>query len=132
MALFTGISFSIWFVDALYLLEQFDPLRLAVGRLGRDHHVFLRHLSLAGFLPSRHASGLCPYARIRGPWGDSQTIFCRHMTTTVRAARKLRRGGEVGTQQGDLHRLFSSACKFARPAWISETANNWGASLAGC
>jgi cytochrome c oxidase accessory protein FixG len=56
---------------------------------------------LAGFMREQACTWLCPYARIQGVMGDSQTILPAYDIKRGEPRGKLRRGAEAATPQGD-------------------------------
>lgn len=101
IALLTGISFSIWFVDAFDYWKQLINLQLpVVGWVVLIMFFFGTYL-LAGLLREQTCFWLCPYARIQGVMSDAQTIMPTYDYTRGEPRGKLRRGGEVVAQQGD-------------------------------
>ncbi|HET7834068.1 MAG TPA: cytochrome c oxidase accessory protein CcoG [Gallionella sp.] len=103
LALLTGISFSIWFVDAYDYWYQLVHFQLPV--VGRVVLVmfFLGTYLLAGFLREQACWWLCPYARIQGVMSDTQTILPTYDIRRGEPRGKLHRGAQVGknTAQGD-------------------------------
>ncbi|OGS80699.1 MAG: cytochrome c oxidase accessory protein CcoG [Gallionellales bacterium GWA2_59_43] len=101
IALLTGISFSIWFVDAFdywNMLLHFQLSMIGWVVLGM---FFAGTYILAGLLREQTCFWLCPYARIQGTMTDAQTILPTYDFTRGEPRGKLRRGGEVVAQQGD-------------------------------
>jgi cytochrome c oxidase accessory protein FixG len=101
LALLTGISFSIWFVDAF---EYWNNLvHLDLPRVGWIVLAlfFVGTYVLAGFMREQACIWLCPYARIQGVMSDSQTILPAYDVKRGEPRGKLRRGGEAIAQQGD-------------------------------
>lgn len=100
-ALLTGISFSIWFVDAFDYWN--DLVHLNLGTVGWV--VLAMFLAgtylLAGFLREQACFWLCPYARIQGVMTDAQTILPTYDYNRGEPRGKLRRGAEKVAQQGD-------------------------------
>ncbi len=100
-ALLTGISFSIWFVDAFQYWNNLVHLNLPkVGWVALTMF-FVGTYILAGFLREQACIWLCPYARIQGVMGDSQTILPTYDVKRGEPRGKLRKGGEHSTPQGD-------------------------------
>lgn len=101
IALLTGISFSIWFVDAFVYWDKL--LHLQLGVIGWVVLVmfFFGTYILAGLLREQTCFWLCPYARIQGVMTDAQTIMPTYDYTRGEPRGKLRRGGEVVAPQGD-------------------------------
>lgn len=101
ISLLTGISFSIWFVDAFDYWNRLLHLQLPlVGWVVLIMFFFGTYL-LAGFLREQVCFWLCPYARIQGVMSDNQTILPTYDYTRGEPRGKLRRGGEVVAPQGD-------------------------------
>lgn len=101
IAILTGISFSIWFVDAFDYWKQLVHLQLPlVGWVVLIMFFFGTYI-LAGLLREQTCFWLCPYARIQGVMSDAQTIMPTYDHTRGEPRGKLRRGGEVVAQQGD-------------------------------
>ncbi|HLP97912.1 MAG TPA: cytochrome c oxidase accessory protein CcoG [Sideroxyarcus sp.] len=101
LALLTGISFSIWFVDAYGYWNNLIHFNLPlVGWVTLVMFFFGTYL-LAGFLREQTCFWLCPYARIQGVMGDSQTILPTYDYNRGEPRGKIRRGGEAVAQQGD-------------------------------
>lgn len=101
IALFTGISFSIWFVDAFDYWGKLLHLQLPlVGWVVLVMFFFGTYL-LAGFLREQTCFWLCPYARIQGVMTDNQSILPTYDFNRGEPRGKIRRGGEAVAQQGD-------------------------------
>ncbi|BCK86552.1 hypothetical protein MIZ01_0315 [Sideroxyarcus emersonii] len=101
IALLTGISFSIWFVDAFDYWNNLVHLNLPkVGWVVLAMFFFGTYI-LAGFLREQACIWLCPYARIQGVMTDAQTILPTYDAKRGEPRGKLRRGGEAVAQQGD-------------------------------
>ncbi|HET7832580.1 MAG TPA: cytochrome c oxidase accessory protein CcoG [Gallionella sp.] len=102
IALLTGISFSVWFVDAHEYWYSLVHLQLpAVGRVVLIMF-FLGTYILAGFLREQACFWLCPYARIQGVMTDAQTILPTYDVKRGEPRGKLHRGAEVTARtQGD-------------------------------
>lgn len=101
IALLTGISFSIWFVDAFDYWKDLLHFNLPmVGWVVLTMFFFGTYL-LAGLLREQTCLWLCPYARIQGTMTDAQTVLPAYDATRGEPRGKLRRGGEVVAQQGD-------------------------------
>lgn len=101
LALLTGISFSVWFVDAF---EYWDKLvHFDLPLVGRVVLIlfFLGTYILAGLLREQACFWLCPYARIQGVMSDSQTILPTYDVKRGEPRGKLRRGAATGAVQGD-------------------------------
>ena len=101
LALLTGISFSVWFVDAHDYWNNLIHLNLPkVGWVVLTMFFFGTYI-LAGFLREQACFWLCPYARIQGVMSDSQTIMPAYDVKRGEPRGKLRRGGESVAPQGD-------------------------------
>lgn len=101
VALITGISFSVWFVDAYDYWNSLIHLNLPrVGWVVLTMF-FLGTYILAGFLREQACIWLCPYARIQGVMGDSQTILPTYDVKRGEPRGKMRRGADAGAPQGD-------------------------------
>ncbi|MDP2143379.1 MAG: cytochrome c oxidase accessory protein CcoG [Gallionella sp.] len=101
IALFTGISFSIWFVDAFEYWNSLIHFQLSMIGWVVLAMFFVGTYLLAGLLREQTCFWLCPYARIQGTMSDSQTILPTYDYTRGEPRGKLRRGAEVVAQQGD-------------------------------
>ena len=75
ISLLTGISFSIWFVDAYDYWNRLVHFNLPVVGWVTLAMFFLGTYILAGFLREQTCFWLCPYARIQGVMTDTQTIL---------------------------------------------------------
>ncbi|GAB1231855.1 cytochrome c oxidase accessory protein CcoG [Ferrigenium sp. UT5] len=101
IAVLTGISFSIWFVDAFDYWNQLLHLQLPLVGWVVLLMFFLGTYILAGFMREQVCFWLCPYARIQGVMTDTQTILPTYDYTRGEPRGKIRRGGEVVAPQGD-------------------------------
>lgn len=101
LALLTGISFSIWFVDAFDYWNKLLHLQLPVVGWVTLTMFFFGTYILAGFLREQTCLWLCPYARIQGVMTDSQTILPTYDYTRGEPRGKIRKGGEAVAPQGD-------------------------------
>lgn len=101
IALFTGISFSIWFTDALAYWNNLIHFDLPKVGWVVITMFFLGTYILAGFLREQACFWLCPYARIQGVMSDTQTILPAYDVKRGEPRGKLRRGGETVAPQGD-------------------------------
>ncbi len=102
IAALTGISFSIWFVDAhdywLNLLALNLPM---VGWVTLTMFIAGTYI-LAGLLREQTCFWLCPYARIQAVMSDSQTIMPTYDVNRGEPRGKLLKGAQAGTQgKGD-------------------------------
>ncbi len=101
IALLTGISFSIWFVDAFEYWNNLIHFKLApVGWVVIIMFFFGTYI-LAGYMREQACFWLCPYARIQGVMSDAQTILPTYDVKRGEPRGKLRKGGESGPPQGD-------------------------------
>jgi len=101
ISLLTGISFSIWFVDAHEYWNNLIHFQLPlVGQIVLVMFLLGTYL-LAGFLREQTCFWLCPYARIQAVMNDSQTILPTYDFGRGEPRGKIRRGGEAVAQQGD-------------------------------
>ena len=101
LSLLTGISFSIWFVDAFQYWH--DLINFELGTVGWVVIVmfFFGTYILAGFLREQTCFWLCPYARIQGVMSDNQTILPTYDYNRGEPRGKIRKNGEAVAQQGD-------------------------------
>ena len=103
IALLTGISFSIWFVDAFWYWGQLVRLELPpVGWVTLTVFFFGTYV-MAGLLREQVCMWLCPYARIQGVMTDSQTILPTYDYKRGEPRGKLHRkeGSEGDVAQGN-------------------------------
>ena len=101
IALLTGISFSIWFVDAYVYWNNLVHLRLPLVGWVTLMAFFFGTYILAGLMREQVCMWMCPYARIQGVMTDAQTILPAYDFTRGEPRGKLRRGSEVVAQKGD-------------------------------
>lgn len=103
MSLLTGISFSIWFVDAFDYWSMLLRFELPVVGWITLTMFLLGTYILAGFLREQTCFWLCPYARIQGVMTDTQTILPTYDVPRGEPRGKLK-GGAASTsadRQGD-------------------------------
>lgn len=100
ISIFTGISFSIWFVDAHVYWTNLIHLQLPLIGWVVILMFALGTYLLAGFLREQTCFWLCPYARIQGVMTDTQTLLPTYDLHRGEPRGKLRRG-ETSAQQGD-------------------------------
>lgn len=101
LSLLTGISFSIWFVDAHAYWGKLLHLQLPpVGWITLAAFFFGTYL-LAGFLREQACFWMCPYARIQGVMSDANTLLPTYDIRRGEPRGKLRRDGEAAAPQGD-------------------------------
>lgn len=95
IAALTGISFSIWFVDAFQYWN--DLLHFKLGLIATV--TLLMFIGgtyvLAGFMREQTCMWLCPYARIQAVMGDAQTILPTYDESRGEPRGKIRRGAPV-------------------------------------
>jgi len=101
IALLTGISFSIWFVDAFGYWNDLVHFNLPKVGWVVLTMFFVGSYILAGFMREQACIWLCPYARIQGVMSDSQTILPTYDIKRGEPRGKLRKGGETNAAQGD-------------------------------
>ena len=103
IALFTGISFSIWFVDAFDYWNKLVHFQLPLIGWVVLTMFFLGTYILAGLLREQTCFWLCPYARIQGVMTDYQTILPAYDFKRGEPRGKLHRKAEVAgsAAQGD-------------------------------
>ncbi len=100
-ALVTGISFSVWFVDAFEYWNDLIHFRLPTVGWVVIAMFFVGTYILAGLLREQACFWLCPYARIQGVMTDAQTILPTYDHNRGEPRGKLRRGAEASARQGD-------------------------------
>lgn len=102
VAILTGVSFSIWFVDAFEYWNNLLHFNLPpVGWTVLIAFILGTYL-LAGFLREQACMWLCPYARIQAVMTDSQTILPTYDVNRGEPRGKIRRGAEAAdSKQGD-------------------------------
>ena len=104
IAALTGISFSIWFVDAYDYWHKLITLNLPKVGWVTLTMFFAGTYILAGLLREQACFWLCPYARIQGVMTDSQTIMPTYDVKRGEPRGKVHRVGETASnvkQQGD-------------------------------
>lgn len=95
IAIFTGISFTIWFEDAFVYWHDLLSFNLTMLELTTLIAFTLGTYFLAGFLREQTCFWLCPYARIQAVMADSQTIFPTYDEKRGEPRGKIRRGAEA-------------------------------------
>ncbi len=98
LSLLTGISFSIWFMDAFEYWQALFSLQLPLVGWVTLLSFFLGTYLLAGVLREQTCMWLCPYARIQGVMTDNQTILPTYDYTRGEPRGKLSR---KNPDQGD-------------------------------
>ena len=101
IALFTGISFSIWFVDAFWYWGNLIHLELPLVGWVTLLTFFSGAYIMAGLLREQVCMWMCPYSRIQGVMTDAQTILPTYDFNRGEPRGKLRRKAEEGAAQGD-------------------------------
>ncbi len=98
----TGISFSIWFVDAFDYWHNLLAFRLPmVGWVTLSLFMAGTYI-LAGFMREQTCFWLCPYARIQAVMTDSRTIMPTYDAKRGEPRGKLQRGAQAGAHgKGD-------------------------------
>lgn len=101
IAVLTGISFTIWFVDAFAYWR--DLLTFNLSLLEWVVLIFFTVVTyyFAGFMREQVCMWLCPYARIQGVMCDSQTILPAYDEKRGEPRGKLRKGAGGAAQGGD-------------------------------
>ncbi len=101
ISIVTGISFSIWFVDAFDYWEKLLQFNLPpVGWITLALFIVGTYV-LAGLLREQTCFWLCPYARIQGVMSDSQTILPTYDDRRGEPRGKMRGHGQASSGQGD-------------------------------
>lgn len=101
ISLLTGISFSVWFVDAFEYWHKLLTFSLPVIGWVTLTAFILGTYILAGFLREQTCFWLCPYARIQAVMTDTQTILPTYDEKRGEPRGKLRKGDEGGPRLGD-------------------------------
>lgn len=101
VSLLTGVSFSIWFVDAYQYWSTLLRLELPLVGWVTLALFLLGTYILAGFLREQTCFWLCPYARIQGVMTDVQTILPAYDLKRGEPRGKLRGGAPAPDRQGD-------------------------------
>lgn len=102
IAILTGISFTIWFVDAFVYWHDLVTFNLSMLEWVVLIAFTLGTYILAGFMREQVCMWLCPYARIQAVMADSQTILPAYDEKRGEPRGKLRRGAAFdSTTQGD-------------------------------
>jgi len=100
IAIFTGISFTIWFVDAHSYWDELIHWRLSTIEKATLFAFTMGTYVLAGFLREQTCLWLCPYARIQAVMADSQTILPAYDLQRGEPRGKLQKG-KVAEKLGD-------------------------------
>lgn len=101
ISIFTGISVTVWFVDAFQYWHDLVHFNLSLIEWSVLIAFTLGTYSLAGFLREQTCLWLCPYARIQAVMADSQTILPAYDEKRGEPRGKLRHAGKPVEQQGD-------------------------------
>jgi len=101
IAIFTGISFTIWFEDAYQYWHDLLSFNLSMLEWSVLFAFTAGTYVLAGFLREQTCMWLCPYARIQAVMADSQTILPAYDMTRGEPRGKIRHHGAVVEKQGD-------------------------------
>lgn len=102
IAIFTGISFTAWFVDAHQYWHDLLSFNLSLMEWATLTAFTLGTYFLAGFMREQVCMWLCPYARIQAVMADSQTILPTYDVKRGEPRGRLRRGVEMDSSaQGD-------------------------------
>lgn len=101
ISIITGVSFSIWFVDAFDYWNKLLHFSLPpVGWITLALFVGGTYV-LAGLLREQTCFWLCPYARIQGVMSDAQTILPTYDDRRGEPRGKLRGSSQAASPQGD-------------------------------
>lgn len=92
IAIFTGISFTIWFEDAFQYWHDLLNFKLSMLEWTVLIAFTLGTYLLAGFLREQTCLWLCPYARIQAVMADSQTILPTYDEQRGEPRGRIRRG----------------------------------------
>ncbi len=100
VSLLTGISATVWFVDAYQYWHDLTHFSLSLLETVTLVTFTLGTYALAGFMREQVCLWLCPYARIQAVMADPQTILPAYDMKRGEPRGKIRRGvvAETGTQ----------------------------------
>lgn len=106
IAIFTGISFTVWFVDTRQYWHDLLSFNLSLMEWSTLIAFTSGTYFLAGFMREQVCMWLCPYARIQAVMVDSQTILPTYDVKRGEPRGKLRRDMENmelihNAEQGD-------------------------------
>lgn len=101
IAIFTGISFTIWFEDAYTYWRDLLSFNLSLLEWSVLIAFTLGTYILAGFMREQTCLWLCPYARIQGVMADTQTILPTYDEKRGEPRGKFRQGAAVAEKRGD-------------------------------
>jgi len=99
VAIFTGISFTVWFEDAYQYWDDLLSFNLSLMEWSVLIAFTFGTYILAGFLREQTCMWLCPYARIQAVMADSQTILPTYDEARGEPRGRLQRN--VGSEQAD-------------------------------
>lgn len=95
IAVLTGISFTIWFVDAYQYWHDLTHLHLGIISTVTLVMFIIGTYVLAGFMREQTCMWLCPYARIQAVMSDAQTILPTYDVSRGEPRGKIRRCAPV-------------------------------------
>lgn len=103
IAVFTGISFTVWFEDAYQYWHDLLNFNLSLMEWAVLIAFTLGTYILAGFLREQTCMWLCPYARIQAVMADSQTILPAYDEARGEPRGRMQRhgGGQNDAAKGD-------------------------------
>lgn len=101
LSLFTAISFSIWFVDAFDYWSKLVHLQLPKAGWVTLALIISGTYLYAGLMREQMCQWMCPYARFQSVMADTQTIMPSYDVGRGEPRGKLRKAGEIISQQGD-------------------------------
>lgn len=102
IAIFTGISFTVWFVDAFQYWHDLLSFNLSLIEWSVLIAFTFGTYFLAGFMREQTCLWLCPYARIQAVMADSQTILPTYDEKRGEPRGRLSRGSSFdSSKQGD-------------------------------
>jgi cytochrome c oxidase accessory protein FixG len=101
VGLLTGISFSIWFVDAFEYWDKLVHFQLPKAGWVTLVLIITGTYLYAGLMREQLCSWICPYARFQSVMADQQTIMPSYDIKRGEPRGKLRRGEEAVAPQGD-------------------------------
>jgi cytochrome c oxidase accessory protein FixG len=100
ISVLTGISFSIWFVDARVYWSELLSFKLSLMEWSVLAAFTFGTYGLAGFMREQVCLWLCPYARIQAVMADSQTLLPTYDVARGEPRGKMRRNaaGELSSE----------------------------------
>jgi len=96
ISILTGISATVWFVDALDYWHRLMSFNLSLLEWVTLTSFTFGTYALAGFMREQVCLWLCPYARIQAVMADSQTLLPTYDVARGEPRGKLRRGMAEG------------------------------------